>query len=83
MYRAPEATEDYEPAGSLVASAIVPDALIAVGVLSLIMAVLVVSCHLYRLFARRDAHPVFVADDKLILTYFYGLIIVFAAVAVS
>lgn len=73
--------EDYEPAASVVHTAVAPEALISVGTLSVTMAVIVVSCHLYRIFVRDDGRAVFDADDKLILTYFYAVILVFGAVA--
>ena len=81
MYRAYNFIGDQERAGSAVQTAVVPEALIYVGTLSLTMAVLVVLCHLYRTFTRRDGRAVFVADDKLILVYFYAVVIVFVAVA--
>lgn len=71
--------EEFEHTTSLVQTAIAPQALICVGAMSLVMATLVVLCHLYRTFAWRDGQAVFEADDKLLLTYFYAVIVVFVA----
>jgi hypothetical protein len=82
MYRTSDPVEEYEPAASLTESAMAPDALIVVGSLSLVMATLIVSCHVYQIFQRQGARPVFGADDKLVLTYFYAVIVIFVAVVV-
>lgn len=76
-----DSAENYEHAASLVRTTVAPEALIVVGILGVTMAVLVVSCHLYRTFARHEGQAVFEADDKLILTYFYAVIVLFGAIA--
>lgn len=83
MYRTSDPIEDYEPAASVVNSALAPEALISVGALSVMMAGIVVACHLYGLIARHRHGTVFDADDKLLLTYFYAVIVIFVAVAAS
>ena len=47
----------------------------------MVVAALVVACHLYRIFGRNGGRAVFEADDKLILAYFYAVIVVFTAAA--
>lgn len=81
MYRTSDPVSDYERAPSMVQTAIAPEALIYVGALSLVVAAVVVACHLYRMFARHDGRAVFDADDKLLLAYFYGVVGVFAVAA--
>ena len=81
MYRTSDPVGDYERAPTMVQTAIAPDALIYVGALSLVVAALVVACHLYRIFGRHGGRAVFDADDKLLLVYFYAVIVVFTATA--
>ncbi|MFA9200256.1 MAG: hypothetical protein ACEQR8_03575 [Cypionkella sp.] len=82
MHRTADGTDDFEPAASITSSAFAPDALVVVGSLGLTMATLIVGCHLYRIFIRQSSAPVFGADDRLILAYFYAVITIFVIMAV-
>lgn len=79
MYRTADPVEEYEQAAPVIHTAVASEALISVGAISITMAVIVVSCHLYRQFSQKNK-PIFQTDDKLILLFFYSVVFLFGAV---
>jgi hypothetical protein len=65
-----------------VSNAFEPQALIAVGAISLTMSVLVVVAHLWKLFFAREPTAMFDANDPLLLVFFYAVVVIFAAVTI-
>jgi len=60
-------------------SVVAPEALVAVGALSLIFSAIVVGCHLVAVFRRGNA-VVFKQDEPLLLVFFYSVVVAFLAI---